>query len=61
MSGLILNDQVEVFHILRPSARAGGRVARANQLDCVVEVTEGKERDKLKEAIDAIYQVSVTM
>ena len=55
LSGLILNDQVEVHHILRPSVRAGGRVVRAHQLDCTVEVVE--EKMKLKETLDAIYQV----
>ena len=53
-----MNDRVEVFHVLRPSVRADGRVMKANQLDCTVEVVEGKDRDKLKETIDAIYQVS---
>lgn len=58
MSGLIMNDRVEVYHVLRPIVRADGRVVKANQLDCTVEVVEGKDRDKLKETIDAIYQVS---
>ena len=56
MSGLIRNDQVEVYHILRPSVRAGGRVVSANQLDCTVEVVA--EKKKLAETLDAIYQVS---
>ena len=56
MSGLIRNDQVEVYHILRPSVRAGGRVVSANQLDCTVEVID--EKKKFAETLDAIYQVS---
>ena len=55
MLGLIRNDQVEVYHILRPSVRASGRVVSANQLDCTVEVVE--EKKKLAETLDAIYQV----
>lgn len=58
MSGLIRNDQVEVYHILRPSVRTGGRVVNANQLDCTVEVVEGKK--KLAETLDAIYQVNAS-
>lgn len=54
MSGLIRNDQVEVYHLLRPSVRAGGRVISASQLDCTVEVVE--EKKKLAETLDAIYQ-----
>ena len=57
MSGLILNDPVEVYHILRPSVRASGRVARAHQLDCTIEVMKGKEKDKLQETLDTIYMV----
>ena len=57
MSGLILNDRVEVHHILRPSVRASGRVARAHQLNCTVEVSEGTERKKLQETLDTIYLV----
>jgi hypothetical protein len=56
MSGLIRNDQVEVYHILRPSVRAGGHVVSANQLDCTVKVVE--EKEKLSGTLDAIYQVS---
>ena len=55
MSGLIRNDQVEIYHILRPSVRASGRILSANQLDCTVEVVE--EKKKLAETLDAIYQV----
>ena len=58
MSGLIVNDQVEVYHMLRPSLKARGRITRAHQLDCSVEVVEGEERRKLVEVLDAIYQVS---
>ena len=57
MSGLILNDQVEVYHILRPSVRASGRVLRSHQLDCTIEVAEGKEKEKLLEMLDTIYMV----
>ena len=60
MSGLILNDHVEVYHILRPSVKARGRVVRAHQLDCTVEVMEGGEKRKLLEVIDAVYQVSMS-
>ena len=57
MSGLILNDQVEVYHILRPSVRASGHVVRAHQLDCIIEVVKGKEKGKLQEMLDTIYMV----
>ena len=57
MSGLILNDQVEAYHVLRPNVRASGRVVRAHQLDCIIEVVEGKEKEKLQETLDTIYLV----
>jgi hypothetical protein len=56
MSGLIRNDQVEVYHILCPSVRAGGHVVSANQLNCIIKVVEQKE--KLSETLDAVYQVN---
>ena len=54
MSGLIRNDQVEVYHLLRPSVRAGGCIVSANQLDCTMEVVAEK---KLADSLNAIYQI----
>ena len=59
MAGLIVNDQVEVYHMLCPSVKARGRITRAHQLDCTVEVVEGEEKRKLVDVLDAVYRVSL--
>ena len=45
--------------MLCPSVKAHGRITRAHQLDCTVEVVEGEEKRKLVEVLDVVYQVSL--
>ena len=58
MAGLILGDQLEIFHVLRPSVRVSGIVTRAHQLDCTAKVLDERHgKAKLNEVLNEIYQV----
>ena len=57
MAGLIQGDQLEIFHVLRPGVRVGGRVSEAYQLHSLAVVDEGEGRSKVQEVLDDLYQV----
>ena len=59
MAGIIQGDQLEIFHVLRPGIRMGGRVTEAYQLHSLAVVDEGEGWSKLHEVLNSLYQVSV--
>ena len=55
--GLIRGDELEVFHILCPEVRVGGRVAKAYPLSAIAEVKE-EDRERFGKHLARIYEVS---
>ena len=56
---MILGDEMELFHLLRPNVRVKGKVSQSQPLNCVVDIERDEERERLSRVLKDIYQVNI--